>query len=203
MANNVDRPDGSKIIGTLLGSPWQGAVRKFTLTAAAAQGAIYKRQIVEYKGAGWVGPLAAGTSTANAAGVVIGVEVNRAVAQTEHPGYLPASTAGSILVCLHPYVLMEMQEDGVGDNLELINRNMNTDIVSYASGSTTTGLCIAELDSDAEVTTAATPLRILDLVNREDNVQGDSTEANGNNARWVVRFNQHSAKTGLAGTAAS
>ena len=58
----------------------------------------------------------------------------------------------------------------------------NADVV-VGSGSTTTGSSGMELDS-SDVKTATAQLRILQLVQREDNAVGD-------NANWEVMINEH------------
>lgn len=185
---NVDRPNGATPIGRL------GSVQTFTLRKIAVDAsngtAIFKGDFVKREDDGNAAPAAAGNAIY---GVCIGVVVNRSVAATEHPGYLPASTAGNILVIVDKDALYEIQEDG---NMTTAVIGSNGDIVAGA-GSTTTGRSAHELDS-SDVTTndgsaASAQLRVIDVVDSPDN---DGALAN---AKWIVMINEHQLDLGSVG----
>lgn len=178
---NIDHPNGAIPIGTVNGSPWNGKGRVYPVDASNAT-AIFKGDFVILEDDGHCAPAPAG---GNVLGVCVGVVYDRSVAATEHPGYLPATTAGSIIVVDSPDMLFEIQEDG---NMGTAVIGSNGDIVAGA-GSTTTGVSAHELDS-SDVTTndgsaASAQLRVVGYVDRADN---DPTLSNG---RWIVMINEH------------
>lgn len=179
---NVDRPRGLTVIGTIDGSPVSGAVRERPVDASNAT-AIFPGDAVILEDDGNVAPYTSGGG--NLLGVCVGVVVDRAQAKTEHPGYLPASTAGSILVAEGPDLLFEIQEDDGGTALTSAAIGSNADILATA-GSTTTGRSAHELDRSTitDGSAATAQLRLIQLVEAEDNAHGDW-------AKWIVRINEH------------
>lgn len=175
---NADRPRGFSPVGTLSGSPWQGAVRKYSVDASNAT-AVFIGDAVALEADGNVTPAGA---TSVVLGVVVGVTVDRDVLATEHPGYLPASTAGSVLVCIAPDAIYEVQEDSVGGALALTDVGANIDLIA-GTGSTTTGRSAHELDSNTATSAASAQFRIIGIVDREDNEVGDQ-------AKWLVRVHE-------------
>ena len=195
MANNPDRPNGAIVKSLFSGSPVSGAVRDFVLDGSHA--AIYRGDLVQMTADGYLDVYAAAET--HVIGVCVGVEIDRGLsAATEHPGYMPANIAGTIKVMVAPDAILEMQEDGVTDPIELADIGATIEIIN-GGGSTLTGVSGMELDSNTHATTATLPLKLLQLTQRENNVQGDASEADGANARWDVTFNNHSFRntTGL------
>lgn len=180
---NVDRPNGARLIGTISGSPLGGNIRARDVDASNAT-AIFVGDFVILEDDGYVAPYT-GTGGGNLLGVCVGVKVNRSVAATEHPGYLPATTAGTIYVAEGPDYLFEIQEDDAGTALTVAAIGSNADVLATA-GSTTTGISAHEIDRSTitDGSPATAQLRLVDLVDREDNAFGDS-------ARWIVRINEH------------
>jgi len=164
-------------VGTMNGSAWMEHVRSYPVDSSNAT-AIFLGDVISLEADGNVAPAAASDTVAKI-GVCVGVKVSRSVAATEHPGYLPASTAGTIFVCLaFPTVIFEAQEDSVGGANAAEDVGENVDFIAGA-GSTTTGLSGHELDSSTVATTAALHFKFLKLVDRPDN-------AIGTNAKWLV-----------------
>lgn len=180
---NIDRPNGLRPIRMLDGSPYNASVMSFPVDSSNGT-AIFKGDLIKLEDDGNVAPSGAGGAVL---GVCVGVVVNRAVAATEHPGYLPASTAGNVLVEIGRNVVFEIQEDSVGGAMVATNVGSNGDVAAGA-GSTTTGRSAYELDSsdvianDASAATAQ--LRVLKLSSRADN-------AIGTEAKWEVIINEH------------
>lgn len=180
---NIDRPNGLRPIRMLDGSPYNASVMVFPVDAANGT-AIFNGDLVVLEDDGNLAPSGAGGAVL---GVCVGVTVDRAVTATEYPGYVPASTAGNILVEVGRNVIFEIQEDSTGGAMVATNVGSNGDVVAGA-GSTTTGRSSYELDSsdviasDASAKTAQ--LRVLKLSSRADN-------AIGVNAKWEVIINEH------------
>ena len=190
--SNTDRPRGAIPVGTLSGSPVSGTIRRYPVDSSNAT-AIFRGDFVKLEADGNVAPAAAGDVLL---GVALGPVVDRAIPATEHPGYLPATTAGYVRVAVGPDILYEVQEDSVGGDMTAAMVGANGNIAAGA-GSTTTGVSGHELDS-SDVTTnngsaATAQLRVVALVDREDN-------AVGTNAKWLVRINEHHfGSSGVAG----
>lgn len=167
--SNVDRPMGAIPVGTISGSPVNGAVREYPVDASNAT-AIFPGDFVTLETDGNVTPAAAGGVIL---GVCVGVKVDRSVAATEHPGYLPATTAGDIMVSVGPDVIYEVQEDGVGGALDAGAIGSNIDHIAGA-GSTDTGRSAHELDSSSATAAGSAGLRIIGFSKRVDNEVGSA-----------------------------
>lgn len=189
---NTNRPNGAVPVGTINGSPYSGYVRRYAVDSSNGT-AIFRGDFITLEDDGNVAPAAAGGILL---GVCVGVEVSRAVAATEHPGYLPASTAGYVLVAVGPDVLYEVQEDSVGGAMPLASVGSTGDIVAGA-GSTTTGRSAHVLDSSDVIAKDAAPgsaqLLVVGLVDRPDN------EGAANYARWIVKINESAFALGQSG----
>ena len=190
---NVDRPCGLRPIGTINGSPWNANVRARPVDASNST-AIFVGDAIILEDDGNVAPYT-GTGGGNLLGVCVGVVVSRAVAATEHPGYLPATTAGTILVVEGPDTLFEIQDDGEAvPTTAIIGTNGD---VQATAGSTTTGMSAHELDmgtvTTLDASAATAQLRVVDYMHREDN------DPAAVNAKWIVRINEHTHRetTGL------
>lgn len=177
---NVDRPNGFIPVGTVSGSPWSATVREYPVDSSNAT-AIFQGDAITLEADGNVTPAAAGGVIL---GICVGVVPSRTVAATEHPGYLPASTAGNVLVAIGPDVIYEVQEDGVGGALggrAVVGSNIDH---IAGSGSTTTGRSAHEIDSNTATAAGSAGFRIIDLVDRPDN------DVTLTNARYLVRVHE-------------
>lgn len=188
---NIDRPNGLRPLRTLSGSPWSSSVMEFPVDSSNGT-AIFIGDAIKLEDDGNVAPSGAAGAII---GVCVGVKVDRAVVETEHPGYLPASTAGNIMVVVAKDVVYEVQEDSVGGAMVATNVGSNGDIAA-GTGSTTTGRSAYELDSsdviakDASAATAT--FRVLALSTRQDNEIGAE-------AKWEVIINEHQFADSSAG----
>lgn len=150
-------------------------VNKYDVDATNAT-AIFVGDFVKLEADGNVAPAAAGNRIL---GVCVGVmddydDLSRR--------YLPATTAGKILVADSPDTVFEVQEDDGGTALTSAARGALVDIVAGA-GSATTSISAHELDQDSVDTTSG-QLRLLSITDVENNDYGD-------NADWLVLINEH------------
>lgn len=189
---NTNRPNGLTPVSTISGAAYSGHLRQFAVDASNGT-AIFRGDLIAIEDDGNVAPAAAGSTAI--IGVCVGPVVTRATAATEHPGYLPASTAGNILVLVGRDVLYEIQEDSVGGAMVATNVGSVGDHVAGA-GSTTTGRSAHVLDSSDVIAKDASPgaagLYVFGLVNRADNEIG-------NYARWLVKLNEIAFADGTSG----
>lgn len=188
---NANKPRGAVPKFTLSGSDWGSRVRSYPVDSSNAT-AVFRGDFITLEDDGNCTPAAAGGILL---GVCVGVKVDRTVAATEAPGYLPATTAGNILVCVGTDVIYEMQEDGVGGAMVATNVGSTGDIVAGA-GSTTTGVSGHLLDSSDVIAKDASPasaqLLVIGLGAEVDNAVGTS-------AKWLVRINESAFALGQSG----
>src|SRR5690606_28305518 len=105
--------------------------------------------------------------------------------------YLPASTAGYLLVADDPDILYEVQEDSLVSTLAATDIGGTANLIA-GSGNTLTGLSGWELDSSEADADATDQLLILGLAQRPDNVIGD-------HAKWLVKIDLPQAGKASAG----
>lgn len=188
MATNTSKIFGLRLVGTLRGGPHTARIRTYFVPASDGT-AIFLGDAVK---SGGTADSATGCPTvAQAAagdairGVVVGVNPIKGVtvgSENLNRNYRPASTAMYLLVCDDPDAIYEIQEDAVGGALALTAVGENADIV-VGSGSTGTGLSGMQLDTSTHTSSSA-QLRILNFVNRVDNVPASA------NAKVLVKINE-------------
>ncbi len=137
--------------------------REFKCVAADSSAAIFKYDPVKVVASGGVNP----TSTSSAA--FIGPVLDIYDADGIPASYLPASTAGTVVVATNPNLRMQIQCSGavtasaVGDIADLI----------AGAGSTATGNSGYELSSTLKGPGTSGQFRILGIVPSPDNVYGN------------------------------
>lgn len=207
---NVDRPFGLKPIRHKSGAPYNGAVNPYYIKGDYATALFIGDPVtkngtsntaaVKVPGGGSfaIGTLpeviktAAGDVdgvTKRPSGVIVGFSP---LPSNLGANYNPASTERVAFVCDDPDVVFEIQADGA---IPAASIGLNAVFIYTHSGSTTTGLSGAELDttSDAPEANASNQMIILRAANREDNdttlthakvevMLINHTEAHGNTA---------------------
>jgi len=172
------------------GAPWNGVARAYYVPVGNTT-ALYVGDPVIIAGDGdaFGTPtcVIATATTGRITGVVVGF---RPSAPFPLP-YLPASTAGYVLVADDPDLLFEVQEDGVGGSLAATNIGNNISLIAGA-GSTSTGNSGWMIDSSTAATTNTLQMRIVELQHRVDNVIGTT-------AKWLCAINLPT-ETGAAGS---
>lgn len=180
---NTDRPSGARPVRYLGGAPYNGACNPYAVDSSNAT-AIFVGDFIIREADGNVAPYT-GSSGGNLLGVCVAVGTNATTyMDPDNPSrrYLPASTAGTVLVADSPDIVFEVQEDDGGTALVAGDAGANCDVLATA-GSTSTGQSAHEIDRSTVVTSAA-QLRLLRLVDRSDNAHGDF-------AKWEVLINEH------------
>lgn len=204
---NVDRPSGLKPVRHKSGAPYNGAANPYFIKGDYATALFIGDPVVKtgtantaalkVPGAGSFGigtlpeinKTVAGDvdgATKRITGVIVGFT---ALPSDLNKNYNPASTERVAWVCDDPDMVFEMQADGA---IPATSIGLNAVLIYTHSGSTTTGLSGAELDttSDAPAADASNQLLIVRAVNREDN---DTTLTH---AKVEVLINAHTEAPG-------
>ena len=203
---NVDAPFGLRPLRHKNGAPYNGAANPYYIPS-------------DYATALFIGDPVVKTGTANTANVRdhvdgeydIGTlpEINKATAGDGNAitgviigfgadpdnlsnQYNPASTERIAWVADDPDLVFEIQADGA---IPATSIGLNAVLIYTHSGSTTTGLSGAELDttSDTPAADASNQLTILRAINRADN---DTTLTH---AKVEVKINNHTEAHGVVG----
>jgi len=182
---NVDRPNGFRPVGHLSGGAYTGRVRKYY----SINDNLFLGDLVEKEATGtasgsggYAGVDRMDTGTADIlVGCVVGWEINPDSLNAMHHA---ASATLAVYINDDPMTIYEGQCDST---LAVTDIGLNAD-VTIGAGSTTTGASGMEIAASGAATTIATPLKIMGLVEREDN---DVASANAN---WLVMLNLHAYK---------
>ena len=188
---NSDTPFGLKPVRHLNGNPWNGKTRVYY--KAAGSPIIYKGDPVELNGSADatgkypdVLALATDDTPTHIVGVAIATTTVPYIAADPSDlatGYVAAAKEAYVHVVDDPSVVFEIQEDGVTSTLGAADVGGNCGLTN-ATGNTTTGVSNQELESELGATTNTHALRLLRLVDREDNALGAW-------AKWEVIINLH------------
>jgi len=181
---NADKPSGLTPIGTLSGSDFTGKLRRVAFAAGDAV-ACFQGDLVKLTGtADATGKLPVVAQSA-AGDASIGVIASFIPDYTDEgsltTNYRKASTAREALVYWGQDVLYKIQEDSVGNAIEITEAGLNCNVI-VGSGDTTTGISAMELDSDSAAGTSTLNLRL----HRVHDAPGNDL---GTNAEWVVSIN--------------
>lgn len=174
---NVNRPRGGRVVRHLDGSPFNGATNRYPVAVTNVT-AIFPGDFIIQVDDGTVAPYT-GVGGGNLLGTCVSVPADPNALERR---YMPALTAGDIYVADASDLIFEIQEDDAGTALDAGDVGNNVD-VSAGVGSTSTGQSAHELLRASVVPTVA-QLRLLRLVEREDNDYGDY-------AAWEVLINEH------------
>lgn len=199
---NINAPFGLRPVKHLNGAPYNGAFRAYFVPASDSTALFVgdpvikagsaNTAVVSAPGAGTfqVGTLPTITrATAGTANRITGVIVGFA-GDANATLHRAASTDRVVYVADDSDLVFEMQSSGA---LAATDVGLNSVIVYTASGSTFTGKSGAELNQGVLATTAAHQLRIVELVNREDNFPTLTA------SKVLVAINNHTEVPGALG----
>lgn len=186
---NANAPRGLIPYRKFTGGPYNGAGNIYYVPASNAT-ALYVGDPVTYltNAGDSVGIPAVQIATAGSSSNILGAMVGRVIGgeppiaiQRDFNVYLPASTAGYILVSDDPDTLYEVQEDSIGGAMVQGAGNRNVNLIA-GSGSNTTGYSGWQLDSSTINTTNTLQMRIVRALEEADNTIGV-------NCKWLCRIN--------------
>jgi hypothetical protein len=126
-----------------------------------------------------------GAAGAAISGVLSAIEVLPDSLKQKH---LAAADAGFVLVDVNPYIVCEVQEDSVGNNIAATDVGQGVDLI-ITDADTTLGLSKVMLDSSTAASgdASGTQCQILGL----SPVSGNAI---GQYAKWLVLINKHTFK---------
>jgi hypothetical protein len=181
---NKDIISGFTPIGTLSGADYHGKMRRVAF-AAGDSVAAFPGDLVKLTGTtdatGKLPIVAQGTAGAAGIGVLVSLEPDFTDEGTLNTNYRVASTARIGKVLFGQDVLYTIQEDSVGNAIEITEAGFNCD-VTVGSGNTITGASGMELESTTAANTSSLNVRLHHVFDAPDNELGD-------NADWVVSIN--------------
>jgi len=180
---NRDTPGGFTPVSSLDSSDYVGKLRQVAF-AAADSVAAFIGDLVKLTGTvdatGKI-PVVAQSAAGDASiGVLVALDpdfANESFA-TIHRA---ASTARTGYILQGQDVLYEIQEDSVGNAIEITEAGLNCNVI-VGTGSSTTGVSAMELDSTSAASTSSLNVRLHHIARKPDNVLGT-------NAVWVVSIN--------------
>lgn len=189
---NPDTPMGLKPVRHVSGRPYSGSANFYSAVSTDAT-AFFIGDPVTLSGASQVinGRTYADVKQAATGDKIVGVVVGVVPVTQASTIYREASTQRVVLVADDPDLLFEIQEVSGGTSFTANDIALNANFV-VAAGLTATGVSQVEIDNSTEATTNTLDLKIVGLVNREDNAVGE-------NAKWLVRINRHFYANQVAG----
>ena len=191
MANVLER-FGLRPSRQLNGSPFINAQNRYRV-ASNNSTSIYQGDVVIPFASGNIGRAIANTSTA-AVGVFNGCFYTDPTTQKPtFKNYLPGSTVASDIVAFvidGPDTVFEVNANGIFAVADIF-KNFQ---INNASGSTTTGISLVQLDVAESGVTATYLVQAIDI--SSDVTNSDVTVSNAN---ILVRINNHAFKAGTAG----
>jgi len=191
MANTLER-FGLRPSRQLNGSPFINAQNRYRV-ASNNSTSIYQGDVVIPFASGNIGRAIANTSTA-AVGVFNGCFYTDPTTQKPtFKNYLPGSTVASDIVAFvidGPDTVFEVNANGIFAVADIF-KNFQ---INNASGSTSTGISLVQLDVAESGVTATYLVQAIDI--SSDVTNSDVTVSNAN---ILVRINNHAYKAGTAG----
>lgn len=185
---NADKPSGLTPIGTLTGADWRGKLRRVQFASGDSVACFIGDRVRLTGTSDATGKLpvverADVTATDAAIGVLVGLEPNGADEGSLSKVHRVASTERTAFVAMGGDILYSVQEDSVGNDIEIGEGGLNCNLTTTA-GSTITGISAVELDSNTAADDAALAVRLHYIIDRPDNVLGT-------NADWAVSLNEY------------
>lgn len=183
---NRDAASGLTPIGTLSGADWKGQLRRVAF-AAGDSVACFIGDRVKLTGTNDATgklPIVAQCALTDASiGVLTGLEPDGTDEGSLTKIHRVASTARTGSVVMGGDVLYSIQEDSVGNDIEITEAGLNCEVV-VGTGSALTGISGSELDSSSAASTSTLAVRLHYVIDAPDNELGA-------NARWAVSLNDY------------
>ena len=193
---NLNKIAGFRPIGHLNGSPWNGEFRTYYKSASSN---IFKGSPVILTGTADTSGKYPSIDIAGAGAPILGIAISFSTTPyiAADPTdldllYSPSGTSHYVGVVDDPQVIFELFQETGATNFAATDIGMNCPIIAE-SGNTDTGLSTVTMDQSDLATTSTDEVKVLRLVNAEDN-------AFGAYARFEVIINNHVYGQGLGAT---
>ena len=183
---NLDKPSGLTPIGTLSGADWKGQLRRVAFAAGDSVACFIGDRVKLTGTTDATGklPIVAQCALTDAAiGVLTGLEPNGADEGSLSKTHRLASTERTAFVVMGGDILYSIQEDSVGNDIEITEAGLNCEVV-VGTGNAITGISASELDSTSAASTSTLAVRLHHVIDAPDNELGT-------NARWAVSLNDY------------
>lgn len=196
---NANRPSGLSPVGYLNGSDWDSRGNVYAIpttdgTAYFVGDPVAFAGSADVNGIATVALCAAG---ATAIGVILAIGTNKSgpfadlndLTKTSAPATKTA--VYYVLVADDPNIVYEVQEIGTGTALTATEVGLNA---NWVNGTPATGVKVSatQIDNATEAVTSTLNMKLLGLVQRQDNAFGAF-------AKYRVIINNHAFRTGVAG----
>lgn len=197
---NANTPFGLRPVRYISGMPYNGAANLYYIPASDST-AVYLGSLVKPGGtadADGVMSVTGNVSTGNpVVGVVVGVHptLGAGANGASSTVYRAASTERYVYVADDPNLVFEAQEDAVGGALAITAIGNASDLISFTSGSTVSGLSSTQVDTSTATASGdgTEDVLIIGFSRKPDNEVGSA------NAKVLVRLNNHFYVDGVAG----
>lgn len=194
---NANRPTGLSPVRSITGAPFNDQVQLYSIAPAYAT-ALYIGDPVISSGTSdsrGIAGITLAAATGAIRGVIVGLGTNVGLIanpQNLDITYRPAAAQSQTwyaLVCDDPNMIFEVQEVGTGTPFTAAEVGLNANLSLGAGNGYVSGW---QVDNSGEGTTDTLQVRLLGLVQRQDN-------AFGQYAKWLVKINNHEFYLGNAG----
>lgn len=191
---NANVPRGFIPVRGVSGQYVSGGLRSYVHDSGDAT-ALYVGAPVKLTGTNYTinGASMPGITLAATGDVIVGVVVGVLPETRDSLPYVAASTSRVVMVDDDPNTLFEIQDAATGTLLTDAAVGLNVNFTG-TGGSTYTGWSAVTLDNATEATTNTLDLKIIGIVNRADNLSGDTGPA-----KFLVRINRHQYVNQIAG----
>ena len=183
---NADKPSGLTPIGTLTGADWRGKLRRVVFAAGDSVACFIGDRVKLTGTTDATGklPIVAQCALTDAAiGELTGLEPDGSDEGSLSKTHRLASTARTAFVVMGGDILYSIQEDSVGNAIEITEAGLNCEVV-VGTGDAITGISASELDSTSAASTSTLAVRLHHIIDAPDNELGT-------NARWAVSLNDY------------
>lgn len=193
---NVNKPNGLRPVGHLLGLDWSGKARMYHIDSTDVNAFAIGDPVASSgeADADGIPSVTLGAAGAPLRGVIVGIGTKEG--SMFDPANLdsmiiPATKTKDyyVMVADDPFTIFEVQEIGTGTVLTAAAVGLNADLVAGTNNGYVSGW---QLNNVGEAVTATLNCRILGLSRRPDN-------AFGQYAKYLVMINSHELKAGNVG----
>lgn len=182
---NVNAPRGFSPVRYSDGRPYNGAMNKYykgTTAGILCVGDPVVRITGSTDPLGVAAEIQQATAGTYITGVIVGFDpIRDGLTQA---GYMLAADVGYVYVADEPDLIFEVQEGGAAAALTIAKLGQSISMITFATGNTTIGRSIMQLDNNTVTTASTQTYNLVGLVQRPDVTLGAQ-------CKWLVKPNLH------------